>query len=98
MLTQKVFEYLGARRPILAIVPKGASRHLLSQTGGAWLVDPGDQERIAEVLRQWLYGAEPPPQNSDALASLTRSGQARQLAEVLDRVAGLAVGADQKTA
>lgn len=45
--TGKIYEYLAARRPILAIVPeKGAAAKLIREHQAGVVVDPGDQERI----------------------------------------------------
>lgn len=50
-LTAKVFEYLASRRPILAVVPDGDCRDLLSRAGGASMVRPGQIEQLAEIMR-----------------------------------------------
>jgi hypothetical protein len=86
MLTQKVFEYLGADRPILALVPRGACRELLEQTGGAWILAPYDEAGVARVLREWLTGALPPPRHEDRVATYQRSHQAGQLADLLNQL------------
>ena len=61
MLTAKVFEYLAAGRPILAVVPPdGQAAELVRETGAGVVVAPGDVEGIAAALRdleaRWRAG------------------------------------------
>lgn len=89
----KVFEYLGAGRPIIAI----GYRHsvigrLLRETGTGVLVD--DVETAKQVLSQWLVewrergrivsGWQP---KDNAIRAYTRREQTERLARVLDEVA-----------
>jgi glycosyltransferase involved in cell wall biosynthesis len=97
VVSGKVYEYLAAERPILALVPpEGDAAALLRATGSAWIADPDDQGEILSALRlavdAWL---------ADALAErrlsaewrerLDRRTRARELAELL-RAAGPATG------
>jgi glycosyltransferase involved in cell wall biosynthesis len=51
--TGKIFEYLGAGKPILAFThPKGELAQLLSDVGGTWIVDPEDLEGARRVLAE----------------------------------------------
>ncbi len=50
MSTGKLYEYLGARKPILACVPEGAARQVLAKSGAAFFAPPDDSEAIAEQL------------------------------------------------
>lgn len=52
----KVFEYLAAQRPILALIPPGATADLLADAGGHLLVGPEDITGIANSLKR-LYEA-----------------------------------------
>ena len=62
ILTGKVFEYLAARKFILALAPKGEVRDLIKETGSGLAVDPSDPEEIAEALlslhRKWKEKAD----------------------------------------
>jgi hypothetical protein len=50
-LSGKVFEYLAAERPILALVPtSGAAARLLDDTGAGIVVDPGDVPAITASI------------------------------------------------
>lgn len=46
----KIYEYLRIGRPILALIPNGATSNLLNRTGGAQIVDPEDISAIADAL------------------------------------------------
>ncbi len=51
ILSGKVFEYLAAGRPILALVPpSGAAARLLNDTGAGIVVDPGDVPAITASI------------------------------------------------
>jgi hypothetical protein len=84
LIPYKTFEYLGARRPILAAVPDGDVRDMLVPLEGARVVRPADVPAMAEALRAAIArgpGAahEPPP-------SLERGECVARIAEVLGRV------------
>jgi glycosyltransferase involved in cell wall biosynthesis len=59
----KVYEYIGARKPILALAPEGVLRHVLAGYGAATCVDPDDVNAIAETIYalylQWRDGNLP---------------------------------------
>jgi glycosyltransferase involved in cell wall biosynthesis len=62
VLSGKVYEYLAAERPILALVPPdGAAADLLRQTGSGWVADPDDEDAIGEalerVVEEWQAGS-----------------------------------------
>jgi len=89
VFTGKLFEYLGARRPILAI---GLSDNVASQTiierkAGVVSNNPSD---IAEHLKIWIeqkrkgIPIESPPE--EATKGFTREEQARKLAEFLESI------------
>jgi len=51
ILSGKVFEYLAAGRPILAVVPPdGAAAELIRQTGAGVVVAPDDIDGIEQAL------------------------------------------------
>ncbi|MBR9977752.1 MAG: glycosyltransferase family 4 protein [Bacteroidetes bacterium] len=51
MSTGKLYEYLGARKPILACVPPGAAQQVLEKGKTAFIVDPDDTDAISAQLR-----------------------------------------------
>src|SRR5829696_359429 len=61
VLSAKVFEYLAAERPILAVVPPdGEAARLLGETGAAVVVAPDDVDGMARAIedlqRRWQAG------------------------------------------
>ncbi|MGH3134099.1 MAG: hypothetical protein ACRDNY_10250, partial [Gaiellaceae bacterium] len=53
VLSGKVFEYLAAGRPILAVVPPdGAAAQLIRETGAGVVVAPGDVDGIRAALQE----------------------------------------------
>ena len=51
VLSGKVYEYLAAERPVLALVPPdGAAADLLRATGRRWIADPDDDDAIRRGL------------------------------------------------
>ena len=66
--TGKLFEYMGSRKPILALVPSGAARDTLHSYGAATIVDPEDVDAIAQAMellfRRWRAATLPAPVES----------------------------------
>ncbi len=92
MLTQKVFEYVAARRPVLAIVPDGAARDFLEDLGEGLLVYPDGPKRIAKVLYQELLdweknGRKELPENSKSKL-FERRELVKRMCECFDRAIG----------
>jgi glycosyltransferase involved in cell wall biosynthesis len=89
VVSGKVFEYLAAERPIVALVPpEGDAATLLRDTGSAWIADPDDEAAIGAALAEAVAAWE-----ADALGErqltpewrerLDRRTRARELAELL---------------
>jgi glycosyltransferase involved in cell wall biosynthesis len=55
MSTGKLFEYLGARKPILGCVPDGVAKTTIEDSGAGIVVDPYDVEGIAAAIKT-LHG------------------------------------------
>jgi len=93
VLSGKVFEYLAAERPILALVPPdGAAADLLRETGAGIVVPPDDVDAIAAALRElharWRDGAlEGTPLAPDHRERLSRGARAEELADLLRSLA-----------
>jgi glycosyltransferase involved in cell wall biosynthesis len=90
----KTYEYLGARRPILAAVPDGDARDILAASGAARLCRPRDVDGLAAALRAELDrfrsgepAAIPDPQLVDRFEY---ARLATELAGLFDRVLGRA--------
>ncbi len=92
VLSGKVFEYLAAERPILAVVPTdGAAAALIRETGAGPVVSPDDVEGIrtalADLHARWsaggLGGTTLP---AEVRARLSRQARAEELASLLRRL------------
>jgi len=89
----KLYEYLRARRPIVALAhPAGETAAVLRQLAIRTVADLPDVDGIEGVLRQWLTASaqlesELPPR--EKVATYSRQGQAARLAQLLD---GLSAG------
>jgi glycosyltransferase involved in cell wall biosynthesis len=86
---QKVYEYLGSRRPILALVPAGDARDFLSRAGTAVLCAPRDLGEIKAGLLHLIDGAGGLQPNAPFIERFKRRTLTAQLAEIFDRVRGL---------
>jgi hypothetical protein len=98
VVSGKVYEYLAAERPILALVPpEGDAATLLRDTGSAWIADPDDESQILAALGlaadAWLGGSlEERRLSAEWRARLDRRTRARELAALLRAAAPLAAG------
>ncbi len=87
----KMFEYMGARRPILAIGPwKNEAARLLSTRGAGWVGSTTDE--MVPLLRRWFEdyrrGGAAAVQPGTLLEDFRRDRAAERLAQVFDQVAG----------
>ncbi|MFC2085858.1 glycosyltransferase family 4 protein [Bacteroidota bacterium] len=84
--TGKLFEYMGARKPILGLVPQGAAADALERYGAFFRAAPDDPSAIAAALESlyeaWRRNDLPTPNESFA-GSFDRSKTAGTLARVL---------------
>jgi glycosyltransferase involved in cell wall biosynthesis len=93
VLSGKVFEYLAADRPILAVVPpEGAAAELIRDAGAGVVVAPEDVDGIEAALRdlhgRWRAGAlEAPALSEEWRQKVSRRTRVEELARLLERVA-----------
>jgi glycosyltransferase involved in cell wall biosynthesis len=93
VLSGKVFEYLAAGRPILAVVPPdGAAAELLRKIGAGVVVAPDDIDGMARELEamrdRWRAGElEPVRLPEEWRARLSRRARVQELADLLGDVA-----------
>jgi glycosyltransferase involved in cell wall biosynthesis len=93
VLSGKVFEYLAAQRPILAVVPPdGAAAELLRATGAGVVVAPDDvdgiERELAALRDRWRAGTlEPVELGDDWRAKVSRRARVQELADLLHQVA-----------
>jgi glycosyltransferase involved in cell wall biosynthesis len=92
VLSGKVFEYLAAERPILAVVPPdGAAAGLLRDTGVGTVVAPDDVDGIAAALRElhgrWRAGSlDETPLSEEWRDKVSRRARVEDLARLLDEL------------
>ena len=92
VLSGKVFEYLAAERPILALVPPdGAAAALIRDAGAGIVVAPEDTEGIKAALQdlhaRWAAGSlEAPPLSDDWRRRVSRRARVEELARLLERL------------
>jgi glycosyltransferase involved in cell wall biosynthesis len=93
VLSGKVFEYLAAERPVLAVVPPdGAAAELIRETGAGVVVAPDDVPGIRAALTtlhaRWRAGAlEGTPLAPATRTRLDRRTRVEELAALLRKVA-----------
>lgn len=92
VLTGKIFEYLAAERPILALVPPdGAAANLIRETGAGTVAAPEDVDAIRAALldlhRRWKAGSlGGTPLSPEWRDRLSRAKRVEELADVLRSV------------
>lgn len=86
----KLFEYLGAGRPIIGLTRDSFAEKIIRETGAGWTVDPGDPDAIAGLLASLLAGRPPDPRfapDRDRVEEYARHRQMARLEKLLRRVA-----------
>jgi glycosyltransferase involved in cell wall biosynthesis len=93
VLTGKIYEYLAAERPILAVVPQdGAAAQLGLGTGAGVVVPPDDVDAMRDALldlhQRWREGnLDDTPLSAEWRQRLARGARVEELADVLRSVA-----------
>jgi len=89
VLSGKVFEYLAAERPVLAVVPPdGAAAELIRETGAGVVAASGDVDAIRRALVElhgrWREGRlDSEPLSQEWRDKLSRASRVEELAELL---------------
>jgi glycosyltransferase involved in cell wall biosynthesis len=89
VLSGKVFEYLAAERPILAVVPPdGAAAELLHEVGNGVVASPEDvpaiRQALAALVERWQSGSlNGAPLPEDVRDRLDRRSRVREYADLL---------------
>jgi glycosyltransferase involved in cell wall biosynthesis len=92
VLSGKVFEYLAAERPILALVPPdGAAAELIRNANAGVVVAPDDVDGIAAALKdlhaRWRAGGlEEAPLAEEWKSRVSRRARVQDLADLLERL------------
>ncbi|MCK5718091.1 MAG: glycosyltransferase, partial [Thiomargarita sp.] len=92
VMTGKVFEYLGAKRPIFALVPNGSLKNLIIKGNFGFVVPPNDCNAIADgfetIYHDWKKnkGKLSYSPNNTVRDRYTRKGLSQKLATVVKEV------------
>lgn len=89
LYTGKMFEYFGARRPILAMVGEGATKKLIEETGAGVVVNPHDEKGMEEALMGFISRFRAGDElwvDNPLLDEFDREKQTGMLAGILDRL------------
>jgi glycosyltransferase involved in cell wall biosynthesis len=88
----KTYEYLASGKPILAAVPDGDARDLLTEAGNAYICRPADVQAMKESIRSEIgrldRGLAPATPSPDVIARYEYRRLTRRLAELIDELAG----------
>ena len=86
----KVFEYIGADKPIITLAPEGAVVDVIHETGSGRCARSKDIAAIADIFSdfysKWLSGSLTLAQNRESVNKYERREVTRQLATLLDDV------------
>ncbi len=88
----KVFEYIGARRPIIAFAPDGAAARIIHSTGTGIVVQPNDvQATRTTIMSLFTKNSEQNKfnffaPNENAIKEFERKEAARKLSELFNKI------------
>jgi len=99
--TGKIFEYIRANRPILAIVPKdGVAADVIYETNTGKVVDPEDIEGVTAVLselyKEWAEGRISHDPNWSEIEKYSRKKQTEALSDIFKNVIEMAAERSRK--
>jgi glycosyltransferase involved in cell wall biosynthesis len=90
IVTGKIYEYLGAGKPILALAPEGDAADLIRGLGAGKVVSPGDASGAEAVLREWMeswLAAKPIPcASGDAVRRFERRALTGEMAAFFEDI------------
>lgn len=88
----KLFDYLYANRPILAIVPEGSAAEIIGRTSPGFVIHPNDVKGIAKAIREAYSRESRVPSwfrsNRERIAQFDRRVLTAQLASLLNGISG----------
>ena len=87
----KLYDYLGAGLPVLAVVPRGAASEIIERTGCGMVASCLESREIEKALRKMLQnirrGYKPSPDHLEEISRYERSRLVGELAELLEKFA-----------
>jgi glycosyltransferase involved in cell wall biosynthesis len=91
IVTGKIYEYLAARKPVLALAPDGDAADLIRKLNAGKVVSPGDAEGVKTVMKEWvelwLAGRPIPCASAEAVRPFERRAQAGKMAAFFEEIA-----------
>ncbi|MBX3278331.1 MAG: glycosyltransferase family 4 protein [Acidobacteria bacterium] len=82
---QKVYEYLGSRRSVLALAPEGDARDFLREAGTAVICEPRDVSAIKQAVLELYEGRARLEANEQFIRGFRRRELTARLARIFDR-------------
>lgn len=90
ILTGKLYEHIGAGKPILALAPEGEAAELIRCNNLGWVVPPRDDLAIAKTLRDILQSNVRSLRTGDSFREkFERKNQAEKLSKIFNEIAAL---------
>jgi glycosyltransferase involved in cell wall biosynthesis len=90
IFTGKIFEYIRTSKPVIAVVPDGAARELIKQTGTGFLAYPSKQVEIEKAIYDAyrVFCGEDKDFNPDmeAVKMYSREDLAKKLMKVIEKL------------
>ena len=85
--TGKLFEYMLAAKPVLALAAGTFAAAMIAETGIGWTVPPDDPQAIAAMLTAIMQqDVTRPERNEPAIAQYDRKRQCQQFLSLLERI------------
>ncbi len=87
----KVYEYIGVKRPIIAIAPhKSAIEKLITETNSGYVAHQSEVNKIADIIlnyyEQWSNNITDYAPNLEEIGKYERREASKNLAEILDNI------------
>lgn len=86
----KIYEYLRARRPIVALTdPLGDTANVLRSAGSHWICDLDDPDKIEACMKEWIFALQEnhaPMPDREAVEQCSRRGRSSSLSGLLNAV------------
>lgn len=91
-IPSKLFQYIGAGTPVLAMVPQGDVADIVAETEAGEVVPPDDVDAIRDAVRrayeQFVAGVTPSRYNVERVESYEARELSRKLASCLEEISG----------
>ena len=96
----KLYEYIAAQKPILALVPEGDSRDLIKASGLGIFVAPTNideiVDKIYQLYKKWRNDSLIPDTNDKFIEQFALKKETVQLATIIDQISLNKANSNQK--